>query len=237
IAKKSAFIIDMDGVIYHGDRLLPGVPEFVDWLKRENKKFLFLTNSSDKTPALLSKKLERLGIEVDEVHFYTSALCTAQFLAKQHPNGSAFCIGEIGLITALEEVGFTITDETPDYVVIGETSRPELYNYTTIQKAVNLVRGGAKLIGTNVDVVDKVEDGFAPACGSLAAPVEAATGVKTYYLGKPNPLMMASAQQRLGSLRSETVIIGDRMDTDMIGGLEAGIDTLLVLSGVTSLEE
>ncbi|KAJ3297507.1 hypothetical protein HK104_000409 [Borealophlyctis nickersoniae] len=234
---KTCFIIDMDGVIYHGNKLLAGVMEFVEWLKREKKQFLFLTNSSDKTPALLSQKLLRLGIEVDESHFYTSALSTAQFLARQQPDGTAWVIGEIGLIKALEDVGFTLTDQDPDYVVIGETSKSELYNYATVQKAINLVRQGARLIGTNVDVVDNVENGFAPACGSLVAPVESATGVKAYFLGKPSPLMMTSALEKLGGKRANTVIIGDRMDTDIIGGLEAGIETILVLSGVTRLED
>ncbi len=220
----------MDGVIYHGDRLLPGVPQFIDWLHREQKQFLFLTNSSERSPRELREKLHRLGLEVSENNFYTSALATASFLSQQRPNGSAFVIGEPGLINALYEAGYSINDSNPDYVVIGDTRG---YSYEKIEKAVVLVRQGAKLIGTNPDVTGPSEKGIVPATGALAAPIEMTTGAKAYYVGKPNPLMMRNALKKLGCQREETAIIGDRMDTDIIAGIESEIQTALVLSGVS----
>ena len=163
----------MDGVIYHGNLLLPGVREFVDFLKRENKKFLFLTNSSERAPKELQQKLERLGLEVDEKHFYTSALSTAAFLKQQCPGGSAYVIGEPGLVGALYEVGFTMNEVNPDYVVMGET---HAYSFEKIERAVQLVRAGAKLIGTNPDLTGPVEGGIVPACKALMSPIELATG-------------------------------------------------------------
>ncbi|HOK27136.1 MAG TPA: HAD-IIA family hydrolase [Bacteroidales bacterium] len=233
IKSKKAFISDMDGVLYHGNKLLPGVPEFVDWLKREGKKFLFLTNSSERTPKELKAKMHRLGIDVDEDVFYTSALATANFLAGQKPGGSAFIIGEAGLIHALYSVGYSMNNINPDYVVVGETRS---YNYEKIEQAVNLVLRGARLIGTNPDVTGPVEGGIVPATRALVAPIELATGKSAYYVGKPNPLMMRIALKKLGCSREETIIIGDRMDTDIIAGIESEIDTLLVLSGITTLE-
>jgi len=231
IRRKAGFIIDMDGVIYHGDRLLPGAPEFVSWLRAEPKKFLFLTNSSERTPRELRQKLARLGIEVGEEHFYTSALATAAFLASQQPGGSAYVIGDTGLTNALYEAGFSMNDVNPDYVVVGETHS---YNYDRITKAVALVLKGAKLIGTNPDVTGPVEDGLVPATKALIAPIELATGSTAYYVGKPNPLMMRHGLQKLGCRREETAILGDRMDTDIIAGIESGIETVLMLTGVTS---
>ncbi len=231
IRQKPGFIIDMDGVIYHGNKLLPGVPEFLAWLRSESKKFLFLTNSSQSSPRELSQKLARLGIEVDEDHFYTSALATASFLASQHPHGSAYVIGETGLTNALYEVGFTMNDVNPDYVVVGET---KAYNYDTITHAIRLVLKGAKLIGTNPDVTGPAEAGLVPATGSLLAPIELATGSKAYFVGKPNPLIMRHALKKLGCQREDAAIIGDRMDTDIIAGIESEIETVLVLTGVTT---
>jgi len=231
LRQRRAFICDMDGVIYHGNHLLPGVREFLDWLHREDKQFLFLTNSSERSPRELKEKLRRLGVEVDESHFYSSALATAAFLAQQCPGGSVFAIGEAGLITALYDAGFSINDINPDYVVIGETHS---YSYEKIAKAVQLVRGGAKLIGTNPDLTAPSEKGIIPATGALTAPIELATESKAYFLGKPNPLMMRNALKKLGCQREETAIVGDRMDTDIIAGIESEIDTVLVLSGVTS---
>jgi NagD protein len=230
IRGKRAFIIDMDGVIYHGNRLLRGAAEFVLWLKENDKRFLFLTNSSERSPAELSQKLARLGIDVGPDHFYTSALATASFLASQKPGGSAYVIGEPGLINALYEAGYTMNNVNPDYVVIGEARS---YSIDTIEKAVNLVRAGAKLIGTNPDLNGNTETGIAPACGALVAPVELATGRKAYFVGKPNPLIMRHALRKLGCTREETAIIGDRMDTDIVAGLESDMETVLVLSGVT----
>jgi NagD protein len=224
----------MDGVIYHGNRLLPGAPEFVDFLKRENKEFLFLTNSSERAPRELQQKLARLGLEVDESHFYTSALSTAAFLKSQSPGGSAYVIGEPGLVGALYAAGFTMNEVNPDYVVLGET---HAYSYDKIERAVALVRAGAKLIGTNPDLTGPVEGGIVPACKALMAPIELATGRKPYYLGKPNPLMMRLGLSLLNVSNDEAVIIGDRMDTDIVAGVESGIDTVLVLSGVTNEHE
>jgi NagD protein len=228
---KRAFICDMDGVIYHGNRLLPGVKEFVAWLQQENKQFLFLTNSSERSPLDLERKLARLGIEVGADHYYTSALATAGFLASQHPGGTAYVIGETGLTNALYDVGFSMNDSNPDYVVIGETRS---YSYERLAKAAQLVSRGARLIGTNPDITGPAEDGIVPATGALIAPIELATGKKAYFVGKPNPLMMRHALKRLGCRREEAVIIGDRMDTDIIAGIESDMQTVLVLTGVTA---
>jgi NagD protein len=233
IKSKRAFISDMDGVIYHGNRLLPGVPEFVEWLKRERKKFLFLTNSSERTPKELQEKMSRLGINVESNVFYTSALATANFLSNQKPKGTAFIIGEAGLVNAMYNVGYSMNNINPDYVVVGDTRS---YSYEKIEQAVNLVINGAKLIGTNSDVTGPVENGIAPSTRALMAPIELATGRSAYYVGKPNPLMMRIALKKLGCSREETIIIGDRMDTDIIAGIESEIDTVLVLSGITTLK-
>jgi NagD protein len=234
VLAKDAFICDMDGVIYHGNRLLPGVIDFVHHLQRAGKRYLFLTNSSERSPKELAQKLARLGIEVPPEHFYTSALATAAFLAAQSPGCSVYAIGEAGLLNALYEAGLTMNDVSPDYVVIGESRN---YTYDTMTKAIRLVLAGARLIGTNPDTTGPTESGIAPACGCLVAPVELATGCKAYYLGKPNPLMMRSALKRLGATREQTAIIGDRMDTDILAGIESEIDTILVLSGVTALAD
>ena len=221
----------MDGVIYKGNFLLPGVKEFVEWLYRENKKFLFLTNSSGKTPKELQQKLARMGLEVDESHFYTSALATAKFLSRQSPGCSAYVIGEPGLFNALHDVGITFNDVDPDYVIVGETIN---YNYALICRAMHHVFNGAKLIGTNTDLTGPSESGIIPACRALVAPIELTTGKSAYYIGKPNPLMMRTGLQILGIHSAETAIIGDRMDTDIIAGIESGLDSVLVLSGVTA---
>jgi NagD protein len=230
IRNKKAFIIDMDGVIYHGNRLLKGASEFVKWLGRKEKAFLFLTNSSERSPMELSQKLSRLGIMVDPEHFYTSALATASFLAAQTPGGSVYVIGEPGLIQALYDMGFTMNNINPDYVVVGEGRG---YSLEALERAVKLVLGGARLIGTNPDLTGPSEEGIVPACGSLVAPIEMSTGVKAYFVGKPNPLMMRHGLKRLNARREDTAIIGDRMDTDIVAGVEAEIETILVLSGVT----
>ena len=231
---KKGYICDMDGVIYHGDMLLPGVKEFVDWLYREDKRFLFLTNASGRGPKELRQKLARMGLDVDESHFYTSALATAQFVAMQSPGCSAYIIGEPGLFNALYDAGVTTNDIDPDYVIVGETSN---YNYESVCRAVTLVRNGAKLIGTNPDMTGPAENGIIPACRALIAPIELATGKSAYFVGKPNPLMMRTGLRMLGVHSEEAAIIGDRMDTDVIAGVETGLDTLLVLSGVTDREE
>lgn len=235
LREKQAFICDMDGVIYHGKQLLPGVSDFVNWLEAEQKKYLFLTNSSERTPREISQKMRRLGIEIDESHFYTSALATAQFLAEQKPNGSAYVIGNSGLINALYEVGYSMNDTDPDYVIVSET--PE-YSFSRICQAIKLIRAGAKLIGTNPDMTGPVEGGdIVPATGALMAPIQLATGAQPYFIGKPNPLMMRNANARLGVSREQTAIIGDRMDTDIIAGIESSMTTVLVLSGVTAPDD
>ena len=234
LRNKKGFICDMDGVIYHGNRLLPGVKEFVEWLYREKKHFLFLTNSSDRSPEELQQKLKRMGLEVDASHFYTSALATAKFISSQAPGCSAYVIGGAGLIMALHDAGITMNDVDPDYVVIGEGNS---YNYENILKAVRLVNKGAKLIGTNSDLTGPTEDGIVPACRAMIAPIEMASGKTAYFVGKPNPLMMRTGLRILGVHSAEAVMIGDRMDTDMVAGIESGLDTVLVLSGVTSPSE
>ena len=230
---KKGFICDMDGVIYHGDRLLPDVKEFVEWLYKENKSFLFLTNSSERSPRELQQKLERMGLYVDESHFYTSALATAKFISSQKPGCSAYVIGAPGLVNALYDQGITMNSIDPDYVIVGETSS---YNYETVVHASNLVRNGAKLIGTNTDLTGPVEDGIVPACRALISPREMATGKKAYFVGKPNPLMMRTGLRMLHCHSAEAVMVGDRMDTDVISGLESGMSTVLVLSGVSTMD-
>lgn len=231
IRSKTGFICDMDGVIYHGNRLLDGVKEFVAWLTEEKKKFVFLTNSSERTIKELQDKLRRMGIDVGPDHFYTSALATATFLQSQNPVGSAYIIGEAGLINALYNTGYTSNNIDPDYVVMGEARS---YSYEVIEKAVNLVNKGAKLVGTNPDLTGPIENGIAPATKALISPIELATGKQAYFVGKPNPLMMRIALKKLGVRREETIIIGDRMDTDIVAGIEAEIDTCLVLSGISN---
>ena len=226
IRNKKGFICDMDGVIYHGNRLLPGVKEFVEWLYKEDKKFLFLTNSSDRSPRDLQQKLQRMGLDIDETHFYTSAQATARFLNSQSPGCSAYVMGEAGLMNALYEVGITMNDSTPDYVVIGE---PKSYNYEMIIKAVKLIQNGAKLVATNSDLTGPTENGIIP-------PIELATGKSAYFVGKPNPLMMRTGLRLLGVHSDEAAMIGDRMDTDIVAGMESGLETVLVLSGVTTRE-
>ncbi len=233
LKEKKGFICDMDGVIYHGNKLLDGVKEFVDWLTQNNKSYLFLTNSSERSPRELSQKLERLGLCVSEDHFYTSAMATASFLRSQNPNGSAYVIGEAGLINAIYAAGFSMNDVDPDYVVVGETSS---YSYNKIEKAIRLVLKGAKLIGTNPDVTGPTEKGIAPATKALIAPIELSTEKHAYFIGKPNPLMMRHAIKHLGVSKEDAAIIGDRMDTDIIAGIESEIDTVLVLSGISTKE-
>ena len=234
IINKKGFICDMDGVIYHGNKLLPGVADFVNWLKESGKEFLFLTNSPDRTPIELSHKLERMGLDVSADHFYTSAQATASFLAHQVPGCSAYVIGEGGIINALYENGIFTNDVNPDYVVVSET---RTYNFEKIEKAIALVNKGAKLIGTNPDTTGPTEQGIMPATGALISPIEIATGKKAYFVGKPNPLMLRHALKRINCHSADIALVGDRMDTDIIAGIESNMDTILVLSGVTSREE
>ena len=230
---KKGFICDMDGVIYHGNQVLPGVHDFISWLHRENKEYLFLTNNSGHTPRELQQKLARMGLDVSEDHFYTSALATASFLKEQSPGCSVYAIGEAGLFNALYDAGITMNDVNPDYVVMGEGKS---YSLDTLTKATNLVLKGAKLIGANSDISGPIENGIAPACKALISPIELATGKQAYFCGKPNPLMMRTGLRILGCHSAEAVMVGDRMDTDIISGTECGMNTILVLSGVSTRE-
>ncbi len=234
ILNKSGFICDMDGVIYHGNKVLEGVPEFVNWLIDNKKKFVFLTNSPEKTPQELSMKLARMGLDVSADHFYTSAMATAAFLSSQNPGCTAYVIGEAGLTKALYDRGIYMNDVNPDYVVVGET---RTYSFEKIEKAIELVLKGAKLIGANPDITGPTEKGIMPATGALIAPIEIATGKKAYFVGKPNPLMLRHGLKKLDCHSDEIAFIGDRMDTDIIAGIESNVDTVLVLSGVTALED
>ncbi len=231
ILSKSGFICDMDGVIYHGNRVLEGVPEFIKWLQENGKKFVFLTNSPEKTPHELSMKLGRMGLDVSADHFYTSAMATAEFLSTQMPHCTAYTIGEAGLTKALYDKGIYMNDVNPDYVVVGET---RTYSFEKIEKAIELVLKGAKLIGANPDITGPTEKGIMPATGALISPIEIATGKKAYFVGKPNPLMLRHGLRKLGLHSEEIAFIGDRMDTDIIAGIESNVDTVLVLSGVTA---
>lgn len=233
LRNKNGYICDMDGVIYHGNRLLPGVKEFVDWLYKEGKRFLFLTNSSERSPKELQQKLSRLGLDVDESHFYTSALATAKFIHSQAPGCSAYVIGAPGLVNALYNAGITMNDVNPDYVVVGETNS---YNYNMIIKAVSLINKGARLVATNSDLTGPSDFGIIPACRALVAPIELSTGKKAYFVGKPNPLMMRTGLRLLDVHSEDAAMIGDRMDTDIVAGMESGLMTALVLSGVSTLE-
>lgn len=222
----------MDGVVYIGANLIPGAKEFVNKLKQGNYKFLFLTNNSYHTPRELKERLANMGIEVTENDFYTSAMATASFLKLQKTeNCSAYVIGGKGVIKEFEAAGIKITAKSPDYVVIAET---EEYDYANIIEATHLIREGAKFIATNSDLEGPSARGPIPACGALVAPVQKVTGIAPYFLGKPNPAMMFWARKKLGVHSANCFMIGDRMDTDIVGGLESGMTTCLVLSGVTS---
>ncbi|KAF1802835.1 HAD-like domain-containing protein [Mucor lusitanicus] len=236
IRQKKGFIIDMDGVIYHGSNLLPGAKEFVDFLEKNNKKYLFLTNNSAPTPRELQQKLQRLGIDVTEDHFFTSGQATAYFLHSQMPEGgTCYVIGEPGLAYALYDKGFFMNDHNPDYVVLGESA---VYNFEKLTKAVQLVQQGAKLISTNLDVETLDSKGRKiPATGAFTACVELVTKTKAFFCGKPSALIMRYAQRVLGLSRLETCIIGDRMDTDIVAGISSEIDPVLVLSGVTEMSD
>lgn len=224
----------MDGVLIREGSLIPGADEFVRRLVASGRPFLILTNNSIYTPRDLRARLARTGIDVPESAIWTSALATARFLDSQRPAGSAFVIGEAGLTTALYEVGYTLTDADPDYVVLGETRN---YSFEAITRAIRLINDGARFICTNPDATGPSREGPLPAAGSVAALITKATGVKPYFVGKPNPLMMREALNRISAHSETSAIVGDRMDTDILGGLEAGLHTFLVLTGVTTAEE
>jgi NagD protein len=230
----AAYLMDMDGVLIRGTHLIPGADDFIARLRDAGKPFLILTNSSVYTPRDLQARLAHTGLHVVPGEIYTSALATAQFLQNQGPNGRAYVVGEAGLTTALHDVGYVLTDQDPDYVVLGETLS---YSFQRLSVAIRLVAAGARFIATNPDVVGPTEEGLIPATGAVAALIAAATGVKPYFVGKPNPLMMRSALRQIGAHSETSVMIGDRMDTDIVAGTEAGMRTILVLTGVTHSSE
>ncbi|WP_216210051.1 HAD-IIA family hydrolase [Amycolatopsis aidingensis] len=227
------YLTDMDGVLVQEEHLVPGADEFLGELRANGTKFLVLTNNSIYTPRDLRARLLRTGLDVPESAIWTSALATAKFLDSQRPNGSAFVIGEAGLTTALHEAGYVLTDREPDYVVLGET---RTYSFTAITKAIRMIEDGARFIATNPDATGPSREGILPATGSIAALIERATGRQPYYVGKPNPLMMRSALRALGAHSEHTLMIGDRMDTDVHSGIEAGLQTILVLTGISTAE-
>ena len=224
----------MDGVLVREEHALPGAAEFLSRLVERDRRFLVLTNNSIFTPRDLSARLAASGLKVPENAIWTSALATATFLADQQPHGSAYVIGEAGLTTALHEAGYTLTERDPDFVVLGET---RTYSFEAITKAVRLILGGARFIATNPDVTGPSHEGPLPATGSVAAMITAATGRKPYFVGKPNPMMFRSALNRIEAHSENTVMVGDRMDTDVVAGIEAGLETILVLSGSTKLAD
>jgi NagD protein len=226
-----SWLMDMDGVLVREQNAIPGANEFLTRLRELGLPFLVLTNNSIYTPRDLTARLRRAGLDVPESSIWTSALATAQFLEDQRPSGTAFVIGESGLTTALHDHGYTMTETDPDYVVLGET---RTYSFERITQAIRLVSAGSRFIATNPDNVGPTPDGPLPATGSVAALISRATGVDPYYVGKPNPLMMRSALNAIEAHSESTAMIGDRMDTDVVSGLEAGLETILVMTGVTT---
>jgi NagD protein len=228
------YLIDMDGVLYRGHDLILGADYFIHELRKRSIPFRLLTNNSQRTRRDVVAKVARLGIEVEEEHVFTSAMATARFLAKQKPNGTAFVIGEGGLLTALHQNGYAVVDHKPDYVIVGEG---RTFNLELVEAAVRMIQGGAKLIATNLDPSCPTQDGIRPGCGALVALLEIATGLKAFSVGKPSPIMMRAARKELGLTTDETTIIGDTMETDILGGVQLGFHTVLVLSGGTRQED
>lgn len=227
----ASYLMDMDGVIVREDNLIPGADRFIARLRETGTPFLILTNNSRHTPRDLAARLQRIGLDVTDDDIWTSALATARFLADQRPNGTAFVIGESGLTTALYEAGYILTEHNPDYVVLGET---RTYSFERITQAIRLIAGGARFIATNPDNTGPSPQGIIPATGSVAAMISRAVGVEPYYIGKPNALMMRSALRTIDAHSESSVMIGDRMDTDIISGMEAGMRTVLVLTGIST---
>lgn len=225
-----SWLTDMDGVLVHEGHAIPGAPEFIATLREKERPFLILTNNSIFTPRDLRARLSASGIDVPESAIWTSALATAKFCADQIPEGSAYAIGEAGLTTALYEAGYTLTESSPDYVVLGET---RTYSFEAITKAVRLINDGARFICTNPDPTGPSQEGPLPATGAVAAMITRATGREPYFVGKPNPMMFRSALNRIDAHSETTAMIGDRMDTDVVAGIEAGLQTFLVMTGST----
>jgi NagD protein len=228
------FITDMDGVLLKGEQVIPGAERFIARLEEMGREYLVLTNNSLYTPRDLAHRLHNIGLEIPIERIFTSAMATASFLQSQRPGGTAFVIGESGLTQAIHGIGYVITDIDPDYVVLGETKG---YNYESITKAIRLIEARARFIATNPDVTGPTEAGIVPGCGAMAALIRTATGKAPFYVGKPNPLMMRSALNYLDVHSEDTVMVGDRMDTDIVAGVESGMRTILVLTGVTRRED
>ena len=224
------YLIDMDGVIYRGSELIPGADRFIQELRSEKVPFLFLTNNSQRTRRDVATRLQRLGIDVEEEHVFTCAMATARFLAHQKPAGTAYVIGEGGLLTALHTAGYSIVDRDPDYVVVGEG---RTFTIEMAEAALNMIVGGAKLVATNLDPNCPTQNGTRPGCGALVAMLESASGIKAFSVGKPSPVMMRAARKELSLTTDQTVMIGDTMETDIIGGVQLGFKTVLALSGST----
>lgn len=231
---KNGFLIDMDGVIYRGSQLIPGADQFINTLLEEDIPFLFLTNNSQRTRRDVTTKLQRMGIEVEERHIFTCAMATARFLAKYKPEGTAYVIGEGGLLQALHKNGYSIVDHDPDFVVVGEGRTITL---DTLEHAVNMILGGAKLIATNMDPNCPTKTGTRPGCGATVAYLETVTGRKAFSVGKPSPVMMRAARKELMLTTSQTVMVGDTMETDILGGVQMGYRTVLTLTGSTQRED
>jgi NagD protein len=228
------FLIDMDGVVYRGGQLIPGADRFINELRKADVPFRFLTNNSQRTRRDVATRLQRLGIDVEPEHVYTCAMATARYLAGQKPGGTAYVIGEGGLLTALHENGYAVVDKDPDYVVVGEG---RILTFEMVEAALKLILGGAKLIATNLDPNCPTESGMRPGCGATVAMLEAAAGVKAFSVGKPSPVMLRGARKELGLTTDQTVVIGDTMETDILGGVQLGFKTILVLSGGTRRED
>jgi NagD protein len=228
------YLMDMDGVLVHEEELIPGADRFVRRLEETGHRYLLLTNNSVYTPRDLAARLAATGLQVPEQAIWTSALATARFLDQQRPQGTAYVIGEAGLTTAMHERGYVLSERDPDYVVLGET---RAYSSEAITRAIRLISAGARFIATNPDPTGPAPAGPQPATGAVAALISKATGVEPYFVGKPNPLMMREALRAIDAHSESTVMIGDRMDTDVVAGMEAGLQTILVLSGITTREE
>lgn len=227
------YLIDMDGVLVRGRTIIPEATLFLERLRNREAKFLVLTNNPMYTPGDLSYRLRLIGLDISPENIFTSAMATAMFLHAQNPQGTAFVIGESGLTSMVHQAGYVITDHDPDYVVLGETHD---YSIDAITKAIRFVEAGARFVATNPDASGPSEDGIVPACGAMAALIEKATGRMPFFIGKPNPLMMRNALKHLGVHSENTVMVGDRMDTDVIAGVQSGLETMLVLTGVTTRE-
>ncbi len=231
---KHGYLIDMDGVLYRGSQLIPGADTFISQLRHRNIPFRFLTNNSQRTRRDVVAKLERMGVSAEEEHVFTCAMATARFLESQKPRGTAFVIGEGGLLTALHQHGYAVVDHDPDYVVVGEG---RTFNLELVEAATRMIVGGAKLIATNLDPNCPTDRGVRPGCGALVALLEVATGVKAFSVGKPSPVMMRAARKELGLTTDQTTMIGDTMETDILGGVQLGFRTVLLLTGGTKRED